>query len=86
MNIWSDGFEGAVTICNLEGIITYMNAVSIKQFVKYGGGELLGTNLLDCHPEPSRSKIAAMLNSPETNTYTIEKKGIKKNYPPITAL
>jgi len=78
MNFWSDEFEGAVTICNTHGIITYMNVKSQKQFSKYGGGELIGTNLLDCHPEPSKSKLAELLKSPKTNTYTIEKDGLKK--------
>ena len=78
MEIWSDEFEGAVTICDREGIITYMNDVSKKQFLKYGGGDLVGSNLLNCHPEPSRSKLAGMLKAPVTNTYTTEKAGIKK--------
>ena len=78
MNIWSEEFEGSITICNREGLITYMNDASKKQFMKYGGIDLLGTNLLDCHPEPSRSKLAEMLKTPGTNTYTTEKSGIKK--------
>jgi transcriptional regulator with PAS, ATPase and Fis domain len=75
---WSDDFNGAVTVCDLDGIITYMNETSKKQFVKYGGGDLLGTNLLDCHPEPARTKLREQLKNPTTNTYTIEKEGIKK--------
>lgn len=78
MNSWSDEFVGAVTICDREGIITYMNNTSKSVFVKYGGGEMIGTSLLDCHPEPSRSKVAEMLKTPTTNIYTIEKAGIKK--------
>jgi len=78
MNIWSDEFEGAVTICNTEGIITYMNDKSQKQFSKYGGDKLVGTNLLDCHPEPSRSKLVELLKNQITNIYTIEKAGQKK--------
>ncbi|MEI6677934.1 MAG: PAS domain-containing protein [Mariniphaga sp.] len=76
--IWSDEFGGAVTICNLDGIITYMNETSKELFKKYGGAGLIGTNLLNYHPEPSRSKVAEMLKTPTTNTYTIEKAGIKK--------
>jgi len=78
MNIWSEEFEGAITICNRDGIITYMNDASKKVFMKYGGADLLGTNLLDCHPEPSRSKLTEMLKTASTNTYTIEKAGVKK--------
>lgn len=78
MNIWSEEFEGAITICDLEGIIIYMNDGSKKSFMKYGGADLMGTNLLNCHPEPSRSKLAEMLKTPFTNTYTIQKAGMKK--------
>ena len=78
MSIWSDEFDGAVTICNREGIITYMNEISRKQFSKYGGEELIGTSLLDCHPEPSRTKLIGLLATQGSNTYTIEKAGIKK--------
>lgn len=78
MNIWSDEFDGSITICDRDGIITYMNDTSKRVFMKDGGGDLVGTNLLDCHPEPSRSKLFEMLKVPTTNIYTIEKAGIKK--------
>ena len=78
MKIWSDEFNGAVTVCDLEGVIIYINELANKQFIKNGGTDLLGTNLLDCHPEPSRSKLVAMLKTPTTNSYTVEKGGIKK--------
>ena len=77
MNSWSDEFNGAVTICDREGVITYMNDISQKNFKKYGDN-LVGTNLLDYHPEPARSKVVEMLKSPTTNIYTIEKAGIRK--------
>ena len=75
---WAEEFNGAVTVCNREGIIVYMNQVSIHQFEKYGGAALLGKNLLDCHPEPSKTKLAEMLKNPVENMYTTEKKGIQK--------
>jgi hypothetical protein len=75
---WFDEFDGSITICNKEGIIIYMNNTSKKQFAKYGGGDLLGKNLLGCHPEPSRSKLADMLKTPSSNCYTTEKEGIKR--------
>lgn len=78
MEIWSDEFEGAVTVCDREGKIIYINQRANKQFLKNEGEDLLGTNLLNCHPEPSRSKLIGMLNTPTINSYTIEKSGIKK--------
>lgn len=75
---WADGFNGAITVCKRDGIIVYMNDFSIEQFEKYGGVKLMGTNLLDCHPEPSKSKLKEMLQVPSENMYTTEKNGIKK--------
>ncbi|WP_346858395.1 hypothetical protein [uncultured Draconibacterium sp.] len=75
---WVDEFDGAVTVCDLEGIIVYMNQFSIRQFEKYGGEKLLGTNLLDCHPEPSKTKLKEMLAQPLENMYSTEKEGVKK--------
>ncbi|QIA09981.1 diguanylate cyclase [Draconibacterium halophilum] len=73
-----DEFGGAITVCNTDGIIVYMNDFSIRQFEKYGGDNLLGTNLLECHPEPSKTKLREMLEKPIENTYTTEKNGLKK--------
>ncbi len=75
---WAEEFNGAITICDKQGIIVYMNQYSIRQFKKYGGDKLLGTNILDCHPEPSKSKLKKMLESPKENMYTTESEGVKK--------
>lgn len=74
---WADEFNGAITVCDTKGIIVYMNQYSIQQFQKYGGKKLLGTNLIDCHPEPSKSKLKSMLDNQSDNMYTTEKNGIK---------
>ncbi|MCE1251931.1 MAG: diguanylate cyclase [Anaerolineae bacterium] len=75
---WVKEFQGAVTVCNKEGIITEMNDKSISNFGKSGGADLIGSNVLECHPEPARSKLVSMLKEGRSNVYTIEKKGIKK--------
>ena len=36
---WAEEFNGAITVCNLKGIIVYMNQFSINQFKKYGGAK-----------------------------------------------
>jgi len=74
---WVQEFSGAVTVCNPEGIILEMNDQAVKIFQKRGGKQLLGSNLLDCHPEPARSKLKQLMEQRQMNTYTIEKKGIK---------
>jgi len=75
---WTDEFDGAITVCDSEGIIVYMNQKSIIQFSKYGGKELIGKNLLDCHPEPSKTKLKQMLEKPQQNIYTARENGIEK--------
>ena len=75
---WADEYPGAITICDHTGIITYMNRSSAESFRNSGGFSLIGTNLLDCHPEPSRSKLKDMLEHPRNNIYTIEKRDIRK--------
>ncbi|MDT8286721.1 MAG: PAS domain-containing protein [Elusimicrobiales bacterium] len=78
MENWAENAGFAVTICDSGGTITYMNARSRKTFEKYGGGELIGRRLLDCHPEPARSRLRALLKRPAVNAYTIEKAGVRK--------
>ncbi|GJQ64541.1 MAG: hypothetical protein SCALA702_35940 [Melioribacteraceae bacterium] len=69
-----DNFSGTFTLCDTEGIATYMNKASINFFEKDGGEKLIGTNLLDCHPEPSRSKFENMMKEEKSNVYMIKKK------------
>lgn len=68
----------AVTICDKEGKIIDMNNKSRKTFLKPGREELIGKNVLDCHPEPAHTLLAGMLQNPQTHAYTIEKEGVKK--------
>ncbi|MGI6129844.1 MAG: PAS domain-containing protein [bacterium] len=75
---WLHNFGGAITVCDTEGKIVYMNKKALSAYAVDGGAKLLGQNVLDCHPEPARSKTAAMLQNQETNCYTVEKNGVKK--------
>jgi transcriptional regulator with PAS, ATPase and Fis domain len=68
----------AVTVCDSKGIILYMNSKSFTTFTKDGGSDLVGKSVFDCHPEPARGKLQALLDSQATNSYTIEKDGKKK--------
>ena len=75
---WIEEFPGAITVCDPEGIILEMNARSAETNQGDGGKELIGTNLLNCHPEPARAKLEKMMETRQANVYTIEKKGVKK--------
>ena len=78
MTDWTKEFPGAVTVCDRQGVITEMNDRSAATFEADGGRALVGANLLDCHPEPSRSLVADLLANPRVNAYTIEKRGVRK--------
>lgn len=72
------GIQAAVTVCDGEGIIRYMNERSAEVFTADGGASLIGSSLFDCHPEPALTKLKELLEHQRTNVYTIEKNGKKK--------
>jgi transcriptional regulator with PAS, ATPase and Fis domain len=77
-NSWLREFSGSITVCDPDGIIVEMNDQSARTFAADGGRALIGKNLLDCHPEPSRSKLQEMLREQRANVYTTEKHGVKR--------
>ncbi|MDY5968672.1 MAG: diguanylate cyclase [Bacteroidales bacterium] len=69
----------AITVCDVEGTILDMNHHSTVVNGKFPGDKsLVGSNVLDCHPEPARTMVLDMLKEGKKNVYTIEKNGIKK--------
>ena len=54
----------AITVCDKEGKILQMNDKSQKT----NHGDLVGQNVLDCHPEPARRKLMRLM----------EEHGVKK--------
>lgn len=77
-HLWVQEFPGSITVCDSKGIILEMNAKAVEQFDKDGGLKLIGTNLLDCHPEPARSKLKGLMEKEQVNVYTTEKAGVRK--------
>jgi hypothetical protein len=75
---WAKEFPAAITVCDESGVVLEMNDRSCSTFAADGGAELIGKNLLDCHPGLAREKVAALLKSGAANCYTIEKGGVKK--------
>jgi hypothetical protein len=75
---WVDEFPGAVTVCDPQGIILEMNHKAAQNFAEDGGQKLVGTNMLDCHPEPAKTKLKQLLEKRQMNVYTTEKMGVRK--------
>lgn len=77
MNTYFEHVNFAVTVCDKEGKIIDMNKRSIEVNQR-GDQSLIGSNVLDCHPEPARSLLVSLMQNQQSNAYTIEKNGVKK--------
>lgn len=75
---WAMGMNCAVTVCDADCRIIYMNERSRQTFAARGGADLIGHNLMDYHNERSRAIISRLLAEGGTNAYTIEKQGQRK--------
>ena len=75
---WMMQFPASITICDPAGVLMEMNDRAAEVFGPDGGRALIGHNILDCHPEPARTKTQHLLESRASNVYTIEKDGVRK--------
>jgi len=75
---WTKNFSAAITICNKEGVITYLNVQAAAMFANDGGYDLIGKNLLECHQQSSTEKMAEIMRTGKPHVYTTEKKGTKR--------
>ena len=73
---WAFEMNCAVTVCDAEGTVLYMNEKALETFAKHG--DMRGRNLIPCHNEDSVRKIRHMLETGESNAYTITKNGVRK--------
>jgi hypothetical protein len=78
MSEWIKNLPCAITICDLQGIVLEMNDKAAESFQAFGGRSLIGNSLIDCHPEPARSKLQQLLETGASNVYTIERNGVRK--------
>jgi transcriptional regulator with PAS, ATPase and Fis domain len=73
-----DQLDCSVMLCDTKGILVYMNEKCAEQYRDRGGRKMIGKDILECHPEPARSKLMELLATEQENIYTIEKNGVKK--------
>ena len=71
---WVKEFPGAITVCDTRGTILSMNEQAAAVYKGQGGRRLVGTNILDCHPEPARTKLGRMMEDPRSNVLYHRKK------------
>jgi transcriptional regulator with PAS, ATPase and Fis domain len=72
-----DDFSAAVTVCDAQGIVLYMNPASAAMLKKRGGESLVGRSLFDCHNAASNEIIRRLIKEGESNIYFTEKPGKK---------
>lgn len=73
---WAKEMNCAVTVCDKDGIILYMNDKAKETFASHG--DMIGKSLIPCHNDRSRAIIADLLATGGSNSYTIEKNGVRK--------
>ena len=52
-----DADTAPIVVCNTGHEIIYMNPAACEKYAKWGGYDLIGKSLLDCHNEQSRKMI-----------------------------
>lgn len=75
---WTQSLNCAITVCDRDGIIIYMNDKSANTWAKQGGESLIGKSLFGCHSQRSTEIIHKLMQTGQSNTYTVEKNGVKK--------
>ncbi len=75
---WQNEVLMAITVCDKQGKILYMNEKSKATFIDNGGEKLIGQNLFDCHSPISQKKILELIETKSNNIYIIQKNGKKK--------
>jgi len=74
---WFEELPVAITVSDASGNLIEMNDLARNTF-GFTEDEYKSINMLDCHPEPARSKLIELMNHQQSNIYTIEKNGAKK--------
>lgn len=75
---WVNELPIAITVCDKQSNIIYMNEKSMMTFSKDRGQNLIGQNLDNCHSISSQQKIKQLLETECSNIYTIKKNNKKK--------
>ena len=75
---WFEQLPCAVTVCDKNYTILYMNVKAAEVSSKEGGKALVGKSLMDCHPPEAQNKLKKVMASGRPNVYTTEKRGTKK--------
>jgi len=76
--LWVRELPAEIMVCDPSGTIIEMNIQAEELFAEDGGRDLLGCDVLDCHPDPARSKLEGMLDKQTANSYFNTENGEKR--------
>ena len=76
-HLWVREFPAELSVCDREGVLLEMNRAAEVLFAEQGGRTLIGSTILNCHPEPDRRKLKRLLETGQSNVYISESKGCK---------
>jgi len=76
--LWVRELPAEIMVCDSGGIILEMNDHAEALFAGDGGSNLVGVNVLDCHPEPAFAKLEGMLETQSANCYFNTENGEKR--------
>jgi len=71
-------YPGGIEVCDSAGIILELNKKAVESLRDEGGKKLIGSNLMDCHPEPAKSILKRLMKHQQTNVYTVKKGRVRK--------
>lgn len=75
---WFESLPCAITVCDRSYKIVYMNEKSADSEKESGGKELIGKNLMDCHPPKAQAKLREVMASGSPHVYAVKKSGVRK--------
>lgn len=75
---WLESFGVSIMVMDTDGKVLYMNDAADEVFKKFGGKNMIGSNVRQCHKESSMIAIKELIKNDSINVYTIEKNNKKK--------
>ncbi|MBE3067941.1 MAG: PAS domain-containing protein [Chloroflexi bacterium] len=75
---WVKELPAGIMVCDSGGLILEMNSQAEALFAEDGGRDLLGENVLACHPQPALGKLEGMLEKQTANSYFNTENGEKR--------
>jgi sensor histidine kinase regulating citrate/malate metabolism len=72
---WFRDIDAGIVVCDAAGVILSMNESAVRMFRKSGGRDLIGRNILECHPDRTIKQVEELLEKKESYCYMVDIKG-----------